>query len=151
MHFADLTPYSYLAKPPYAPEFVRTEPWPQFPLLNIGWLEPGYPYTQGLVSDAFIDALMSWRDRYPVHETRGFHQCGYCHKEGKSEAFAQEFRRASKEFRILGNGCVYAVPFLLPHYVSVHDYQPPSEFIMAVGTGPPSSRDVPPSGPAAAG
>lgn len=132
MYFEDLTPYAYLASPPYSPNFLQGEPWPRLPLLNIGWLEPSHSYTRGPVSSQVTEALHTWREKYPVHETRGFHVCGFCVMSGAADEYAAEFRRASYELRIIGQGCVYAAPFLLPHYISVHEYQPPSAFISAV-------------------
>jgi len=39
----------------------------------------------------------------------------------------------SAEIRVVGqDGTVYAAPDLIYHYVVVHDYRPPEEFIQAV-------------------
>ncbi len=52
--------------------------------------------------------------------TRGWHFCPFC---GDADA------RGSAEIRIQGNGVVYAAPTLIAHYVAVHRYAPPPEFI----------------------
>ena len=46
-------------------------------------------------------------------------------------------RLGSAEIRVFGaDGSVYAAPTLLYHYVSVHHYKPPDEFMRAMKEGP---------------
>lgn len=43
--------------------------------------------------------------------------------------------RGSGEIRVKGINCVYAAPVMIYHYVRVHGYKPPQEFIEAVISG----------------
>jgi hypothetical protein len=43
----------------------------------------------------------------------------------------------SHELYIPGDGCVYATPDLVVHYMNAHGYLPPLEFCIAVSACPP--------------
>ena len=63
-YFEDLTPYTYLNDPNEPPGTV-----------NIGWLEPGYPFPTGTTSEEFRIRLEQLCHRH-VNQMRGFHTCG---------------------------------------------------------------------------
>ena len=63
---------------------------------------------------------------FRVKQTRGIAVCPFC--EGQE----LERPRGSAEIRVIGEARKYAAPELVYHYVVVHDYQPPTEFITAV-------------------
>lgn len=118
-YFPDLSPYTYF--PPRWNEHVGDGP-----LLNIGWLDVAHPFTtfpDGVpvpVPAGFLDRL---RGLPRSMATRGWHRCPFC-AGGPS---------GSAELRVAGpDGTVYAAPTLLIHYVEVHGYAPPPEFIEAV-------------------
>lgn len=133
-YFEDLTPYTYLVGHASGPE---EEPWPGFPLVNVGWLEPGRPFRTGATPDALIPALETAARLYRVRQTRGFHMCGLCPSRDVGAAvegrrYDQEMiRRGSAQFRVRGLDVVYAAPQLTIHYVSEHGYLPPNEFCVA--------------------
>lgn len=108
--FEDLTPYNY-----FLPEREGT--------VNIGWLERGHPFSAGPTSATFREKLKACCHRR-VKQTRGLHMCEFCKGRKKPGG--------SAEIRVVGNGRVYAAPELVYHYVVVHDYKPPKEFIGAV-------------------
>ena len=130
MYFQDLTPYEYLKGRPSA--------------VNVGWLDSAHPFVRGSVPDGFAARLRSL-ERQPANQTRGFHVCQFCDfgpVVANSDQIAlsarlQHWQEAkalsSAEIRVFGrDGTVYAAPMLIRHYVEVHGYQPPKEFVEAV-------------------
>jgi hypothetical protein len=108
--FPELSPYTYF--PHETPGTV-----------NVGWLEKSEPFPTGQTSEEFRTRLLELCGR-PVRQTRGIHTCSLC--RGKDRA------TGSAEIRVAGAAAVYAAPELVHHYVTVHDYRPPEEFIAAV-------------------
>jgi hypothetical protein len=41
-------------------------------------------------------------------------------------------RSSNGEIRVSGEGIVFAVPVLIVHYIEVHSYLPPAQFLKAV-------------------
>ena len=100
-HFEDLTPYTYLNGRKEPPGTV-----------NIGWLEPGYPFSTGTTSEEFRIKLEQLCHRR-VNQTRGFHMCEFCPAgESRLANLGSSF-----ETRVEGGGTVYAAPSLVHHYV----------------------------------
>ncbi|MEV4418264.1 hypothetical protein, partial [Catellatospora sp. NPDC049609] len=132
VHGGGLTPYVYWGSPPYSPSFLREEPWPGLPIVNIGWLEPGVDVPATDANLGYVNDLEYWMNNYQVRRSRGSHECGFCIIGGRQDEFINEFRKASTEFRVLGHGKVYAAPYLLQHYVVQHGYRPPTEFVEAI-------------------
>jgi len=105
-------------------------------VLNVGWLDPPHEFARGTVSDVFIAQLGRLVSK-PQRATRGFHRCRFC------QPTSDEILRCKIDgvLRGLGHaeidvtaadGTVYAAPTLIYHYVTVHGYRPPDEFIEAV-------------------
>jgi hypothetical protein len=151
--FADLTPYTYWDTSPHDPA-VDEEPWPNLPLINLGWLDADYPFPIG-VPPAGLLARLGELAKVRVRQTRGYHYCQFCIRSfGRS--FGEDAREAvrrdlipreSAEFRVKGSGVVYAVPQLALHYISAHRYRPPAEFCEAVMTSAArrATRNSPPT------
>lgn len=127
MYFPDLTPYTY--HPPPEPLSV-----------NVGWLDRAYDFPQGPVPAGFVGRLLELC-RKTAKQHRGFYVCPFCDlgaDAGIPEPAAFERVKAagalgSAELRVAGQGGrVYAAPTLIAHYVDVHGYQPPAEFVRAV-------------------
>ena len=116
--FEDLTPQSY--------SLHKEEEG----VLNIGWLGEGQPIPTGSTSAAFQDALKNLCDnRIGLH--RGFHVCEYC--PGKSRNNYDWGRIGNGQIRVCSqDGVWYAAPAMIYHYVDLHDYRPPQEFVEAV-------------------
>jgi hypothetical protein len=124
-YYPDLTPFEY--KPD------------EHAMLNVGWLSKEHPFPRGPVPKAFADELRRMAE-VPVHLTRGCHVCDFCVPPADIIAVEPRYEDVWEMFRC-GNGevhvrsetnIVYCAPALVIHYVSEHQYQPPSEFIAAV-------------------
>jgi hypothetical protein len=122
VYFEDLSAYQYSSQ--HAGEGV----------LNVGWLSVDRPYARGASSTAFqrnLEVLV----RAPVAMFRGFHFCEFClppRAQGGHKALIPG-TYATGEIRVRGNrGIIYAAPALIFHYVAVHGYLPPREFVEAV-------------------
>lgn len=118
-YYADLTPYNYFA-------YTEKE-------LNVGWLSKDHEFNKGDVPSGFIEKLKVYGEReYRIHQTKGFHGCDFC----------ADKHHGSNEIRIVGSdGIVYACPKLIIHYIEIHNYLPPQEFIDAVMNGPEPGSD----------
>jgi hypothetical protein len=80
----------------------------------------------------------------PINMTRGSHLCAFCLKELQSNSPGIDGKLIIQSLRGLGglgNGEIvvtdgtdacYFAPTLVLHYVEVHGYRPPDEFIGAV-------------------
>ena len=78
---------------------------------------------------------LSWQ---PAVQHRGLHPCEFCPPDQSYDVFlrmpsGEERYLASAIIYVLAGGSrVFAAPTLISHYIAVHDYQPPVEFIDAV-------------------
>jgi hypothetical protein len=110
--FADLTPHTYA-------------PTGDLEILNVGWLDECRPFAVGATSRDFQDALLELCKR-PIILHRGVHACCYCRGQ-------RQDRAGNGQVRVLSpKGIWYAAPTLVHHYVSVHEYSPPADFVDAV-------------------
>jgi len=150
-HFNDLSFYQYIQRgnPP------QTK--------NVGWLKRGHDYDTAPASEEILDILWSFC-RVSVMQTRGIHRCDLCDPSaavsvardgvklflGSAEirvlsrentsTISQRLRREDSGplllKKSLGSFDVYAAPNLIYHYVAVHSYKPPDEFLNALREGP---------------
>jgi hypothetical protein len=123
MYYPDLSPY------PYAK-------WPA--MLAVGWLDIEHRYSQGEVPPEFISHLAAFCVNPPVCAL-GIHKCEFC-PSGATSPIARSDEQANSLGSCMiwafGEGdIVYNAPDLIYHYVTVHQYQPPAEFIAAVMNG----------------
>lgn len=138
-YFADLTPYAYSLPTPLL----------VMPVLNIGWLGEGHPFSSGPTPPEFRQRLLTFcRDEHVLYLCRGFHVCELCvataddpypglmPQLGEAWSFI-----GNGQIRVLGDGVVYAAPTMIIHYVQDHAYQPPIEFVTAVLAGDPDSAE----------
>jgi hypothetical protein len=76
---------------------------------------------------------------------RGVHDCEFCKSEDLplAERNNEKLLLGTSEIRVFSTqGEIYAAPTLIYHYVSVHHYEPPDEFVRALTEGPqPESRE----------
>jgi hypothetical protein len=117
MYFPDLTPYEYAS--------AKKQP----NVLNVGWLSSAHPFRSGVPDDRLIEAL-----RYlvanPVNLFRGGHFCEFC---PPSPTKLSPNIAGNGEIQVTNaSGVTYVAPVLILHYVAVHGYRPPQEFIDAV-------------------
>lgn len=98
----------------------------------IGWLGAGAEYSRGAVPPEFMERLIRFT-RHWGESTRalgwpyacGFHTCEFC----------GEFN-ASGNFGVPSTSVLYVCPEMIVHYIAVHEYQPPPEFVDAVLAAP---------------
>lgn len=125
--FRDLSPYAYALD-------VSN---PQ--LLNIGWLDIQHPFPQGPVDEDVVERLWGYC-HILVREFRGLHDCDFCIDAPwptVANRSHEKLTLGSAELRIPGqDGIVYAAPNMIYHYVTVHHYQPPVQFMEAVRNAP---------------
>ena len=119
----------------YIPDLTVRE-FKQCHLLYVGWLCREHPFRTGPVEHSFIEKL--WKHcLHPVLPSKNFHRCDLCSNAPSgllSVTFqSQTAQLGAAEIRVLDHqGRVYAAPDLIFHYVTVHRYRPPKEFIAAV-------------------
>lgn len=113
--YEDLSPYNY-------EHYSKRE-------LNIGWLQNKYPFNTGEIPVGFINKLNLYlHSDFTVFHYMGDHDCEFCNSCKDS---------ACCEIRVVSNsGKIYAAPELIKHYIEVHNYLPPQEFIDAIMNGP---------------
>lgn len=129
-HFEDLTPYRFLAAGEEA--------------LNVGWLGRGHPFQTGQADGAAIASVLRLVRDNPVNRTRGWHRCDLCERPadwpasqlpppGPDGVDGSPVYLGDCEIRVrTRTGVVYAAPSLLAHYMAVHGYLPPPDFLQAL-------------------
>jgi hypothetical protein len=132
-YFEDLSDYIHWGSRFYRP---RTK--------SVGWLESGHEFPKTIPAEELLDSIWDCC-KVSVAQSRGIHECDFC-PSGTSyyvERNGQKLLLGSAEIRVFGkDGVIYASPTLVYHYVSVHHYRPPDEFVQALIEGPrPPSRE----------
>jgi hypothetical protein len=131
MYFLDLSTYHYSVREPL------------HNVLNVGWLDQSMPFSNGIVPASFLERLENWFSVGRVNQMRGIHKCNLCRVERRPLFPIKDNPSISLEGRsfFLGNWeiwipgpseTIFASPALIIHYVNMHGYQPPAEFIAAV-------------------
>ena len=116
MHIADLSHDCYFASGSH--------------LRAIGWLEGNHPYAVGSVSELFIQRLQEHLQQpFGIIDFCGSHRCSLCESAAAPEGNG-ELIIPSEEF-------CYVAPVLISHYVEIHRYEPPAEFVKALLACPP--------------
>jgi hypothetical protein len=137
-YFSDLSAYTY------AQSSSR-----DVPTRNVGWLDSSHDFPTRVPTEDLLDRL--WQlCLISVWPTRGLHFCPFCKPEGPVLAEQNESRilLGSAEVRVFDpeGKAAFASPNLVHHYVAVHHYLPPPEFLAALASGPqpatPEYRDL---------
>lgn len=139
-HFVDLSPYTYDDE-----DIIETSSgWimhrPRYERINIGWIDAPHDFARGPTLSWFADALLDIIAGPRINTMRGFHQCTFCPEPDITMDMMIEVDHRSgpvllghTEIRIpASTGSMFAAPSLIWHYVTVHHYQPPDDFIDAV-------------------
>ena len=131
-YFVDLSPYSYLQ------ELVRAK------TRNIGWLDQKHDFRKAVPCEADIDILWEFC-KVSIAQTRGVHPCSICKVDGPvfAQHDGQSLLLGTSEIRVFGDDDeIYSAPTLIFHYMTVHNYLPPNEFMHALrsGVAPPSEK-----------
>jgi len=117
-------------------------------VFRVGWLDGEYPFETARPPKWLVRKL--WRFcNYGWLLHRGFHECNLPHCPGpfiKNSTMIRASAPTQGEKSIgLGadqicvfgrNRRIYVAPNLIYHYVTVHHYKPPDEFIEALEAGP---------------
>jgi hypothetical protein len=106
----------------------------------IGWLTCGQPFQQGEVPPTFLARLDQFvrlagrsAEALSFPAFGGFHECELCDRSADPRAFGP----CGYGNLVVPDGPVlYVAPELVAHYVRVHHYQPPAEFVAAVIASP---------------
>lgn len=104
----------------------------------VGWLERGHAFERNVPSNETLGLLWNVCTISAI-QTRGRHYCDLCEPSMLVDAERDGVSLAlgSSEIRVFSpTGFVFAAPTLIFHYVSVHHYQPPNEFLQALREGP---------------
>jgi hypothetical protein len=125
-YFRDLSPYTY-------DDSEQCQG-----LVNVGWLDVSEPFEKGEVPESFVDSLWE-RCKRPVMLMRGFHTCNLCPPSAKAlgplrlSRGSDSISLGNGEIRVFGRPQrTYSAPTLIYHYITVHQYRPPDEFVKAV-------------------
>lgn len=139
MYYPDLSPYAYRPKVDLPGAGVKRVDL----VLNVGWLDVVEPHVTGPVSAEFRRCLARLL-KSPIHLTRGYHGCVFCLVDVQARLEVLNGVTVSRELHklgALGNGEIavegcrgvwYLAPRLILHYVEMHDYRPPGEFVDAL-------------------
>jgi hypothetical protein len=125
-HFEELSEYAYDL------EFARQG------TKAVGWLARGHSFPTSPPSDEILDLLWIFCST-SVALQRGGHACEFCPSGSAylSERNGKRLLLGAAEIRVFSeDGLIYAAPTLIYHYVLVHHYQPPDEFVEALRKGP---------------
>lgn len=94
--------------------------------VNIGWLDELHAFPVWTTGPEFRHRLQQLCQSAICNRTAGFQMCPLC-KNGVC---------GNGEVHLVGrNGAIFAAPQMIAHYVTVHQYCPPLEFIAAVFRG----------------
>jgi hypothetical protein len=111
---------------------------------NVGWLDSAHEFPKTVPTEELLDLIWQYC-KLSVAQTRGIHECEMCASNTSHYVLrnGQPLLLGSAEIRVFAkDGFIYAAPTLIYHYVSVHHYRPPDEFVRALGEGPrPHSRE----------
>lgn len=103
------------------------------PLLAVGWLDYPHPFNIGKVRRDFFLRLSEqlWlTDQVFMNEHfRGLHECSLCSAKGHVDT---SIPTSYRNMFVPGDGVVYVVPGGITHYIELHRYAPPDEFVTAV-------------------
>ena len=132
-YFPDLSDYTY------RPQFHRPG------TKAIGWLGAGHEFPKQEPTEEILDLLWSYCT-ISVAQTRGIHECEFCPRSDWYSVCRKGRRLllGTSEIRVFSrtNEDIYAAPTLIYHYIDIHRYRPPDEFISALRQGPqPPSQE----------
>jgi len=125
MYFPDLAPYSYYLDKPL--DTVRT----------VGWLDPHRPFPTAELSSIVVDRLIRvvrGSDICNVHVNilRSVRPCDLCHDQAFLE-FDPRLMVGQSQIWLPSRGETFlAAPSMILHYILLHKYAPPREFLSAI-------------------
>lgn len=88
----------------------------------VGWLAKNHSFITGSVDSDFLQILKRHiAESWTFVASAGLHECEFCNR----------FASAGNVI-IPTETSVYIAPEMIAHYIDVHSYKPPNEFIQAV-------------------
>jgi hypothetical protein len=106
----------------------------------IGWLDSDQPFAQGEVPPEFLGRLDEFVRQAGLSASAlsfpafcGVHECELCDRPADPRAFGP---CGAGNFGVPQGEVLYVAPELVGHYVRVHSYRPPAEFVAAVMASP---------------
>jgi hypothetical protein len=133
-YFKDLSVYTYDG---------NERPWPLEN--NVGWLGPDHSFPTAKPDESLLDLVWKFC-KVRVNRLRGIYPCHLCFVDRSQlppfeshffERNGEKLMLGSAEVRTFSNrGAIFAAPNLIYHYISVHHYQPPEEFVDSLTEGP---------------
>ena len=145
MYYPDLSPYSYHNNK-FAEEIkTRYGLSSNTQVLNIGWLDPAFPFETEVPDSAFLAKLWE-RMQQKANFMRGIHTCPFLdlHHEFlvnpnepdflwvRAVVNGEEASLGSCEIFVLAPNTFFIAPDLVYHYIAEHHYKPPQVFYDAV-------------------
>jgi hypothetical protein len=120
-YFPDLSPLTYFDK-----EDADK-------LVAVGWLDDAHPYSQGEVSELFLNRLVEllakpWAPMYFL----GYADCPFCTLDSYGVKYSKTIVVGALNLFVPGDGFLYAAPSMIAHYILAHNYAPPVQFCNAV-------------------
>jgi hypothetical protein len=126
-HYTDFSEYCYGRGAYHVPGTV-----------NIGWLGASADFVQMEPDEGLFDLVWDYC-KISVAQFRGLHDCEYCYprRSNIGQRHGEMRQLGSAEIRVFAeSGAVYAAPDLIYHYMVVHRYKPPDQFISALKAAP---------------
>ena len=108
------------------------------PLRAIGWLEHPHPFTVGPVDEWVLDRVREFRARalfFVSERYMGYHCCSFCFDKVPELSYAN-IDESDTCLIVPGNDLVYCVPSGVDHYIKMHGYVPPGDFLEALRGSP---------------
>jgi hypothetical protein len=141
-YYLDLSPYRYYEKVAGLEYFSD----PRLASINVGWLDGSMEYPTDITNAEFKRKLLEFCfSENVVNQTRGFHVCNLadcpCPLHSPEQRDGQIAYFGGAEIRVVGRLATYAAPTLIYHYVVIHNYKPPEDFIDAILTSPAPNSD----------
>jgi hypothetical protein len=104
----------------------------------VGWLHPDHPFSEADPTPVFIAKLKEYARRSGASAVAlglgaagGYHTCEFC---GRAHGTAN--------FAVPAGDKMFFSPEMIAHYVEIHRYAPPAEFVAAVMSSPlPGTRE----------
>ena len=120
-YFADLTPYSYRQLADYVKR------------VHVGWLDGNHPFEHGDSLPGIVERIEELC-KAPVRRTRGWQKCPFCQEYLITHALqgGRQMALGDAEIEVETPEVIYVSPTLILHYIVVHGYKPPDQFMNAV-------------------
>jgi len=101
----------------------------EFKIKAVGYLSIAEPCDVGKVPEGFIEKLKQIYHNGLLLASMGHHECKFCINQGVKKLPRDALSSFEKIIRDDVNKIEYIFPEMLFHYISVHQFKPPQEFI----------------------